>query len=463
VNDAKVLSDAARRRRTPVPWWSVLLMIVVFYPPAVRPFAWLTGQASWKMDLTETVAEGSAARQLQFTLLGLVAFAQLAFRREERSAPLRPNLLGWVAVVLAGLTAASLIWSDDPGLSVRRLVALGTLGLAALALRRMPGAVLLQLVFYTTLAGLTFGLAKEMAHGSFRPWDPTYRFSGTLSTPNVQGWNCALSFLAGLAIVHSRRRWKAALMLALPSACLLLTRSRTSIAALIGAALFYTFLSLLRQRRVVLVASLCLAATAGVSLIWIGQSSPMLENAVKRDRHDTGLATLQGRTDVWQDAFPYVHARPWLGYGYDVFWTPDRIEEFATNLGWRNQNGHSDYLDILLGLGYIGLCVFVCLLAMGIIRACRAAIESGSTTDLFFSALLVFCALHGLLETTLVGPSFLTLIYMTAIVRFGFSAKRSPESRPFVEATRKGSQGGRSAAYPPSHGGALGLKAAVLR
>ena len=89
-----------------------------------------------------------------------------------------------------------------------------------------------------------------------------------------------------------------------------------------------------------------------------------------------------------------------------------------------------------LGLGGIGLFIFVCILWVGIRRASRVAVESGNTADLFTATLLVFCALHGFLETTIVGPSFLTLLYMIAVVRLGFPAGAPSESGPPIENRR---------------------------
>jgi exopolysaccharide production protein ExoQ len=422
VTGGTAAAPVASRRPTKIRWWSVLLMIVVFYPPMLKPFAWLTGQAPWETSLTESVAEGSAMREVQITLLGLAAIGLLAFRRKDRSTPVAPNILGWLLAVFAVLVLTSILWSDEPMLSFRRIVALAMVGLAAFAYRRMPGEQLLRLVFFTTLAAVAFGLAREIARGTFQPWDPAYRFTGTLPHPNVQGWTCALAVLSGLSFVHGLRRWRLAVALLLPLACLLLTRSRTSLAAFLGAVLFYAFLSLLRTRPAALAASLFLAATAVVSVVWIQRTSLGVGHAMALGRQDSDLATLQGRTELWEEALVFVRARPWLGYGYDVFWSANRSDEFSTTLGWRIPNAHSNYLDMLLGLGGIGLVIFVCLLGAGIWLASKAAVKSGNIGDLFVAALLAFCAFHSFLETTLVGPCFLTFLYLTALVRLGFGA-----------------------------------------
>jgi O-antigen ligase len=413
-------APAASRRPTRIPWWSVLLMIVVFYPPVLKPFGWLTGQAPWDVSI-DRVTEGDAMREVLLTFLGLVAIGRLVFRRTGRSTRVAPNTLGWLLVVFAVLILASVLWSDEPALAFRRRVAFGMIWLAAFAYRRMPGEEFLRLVFFTTLAALAFGVAKEVAHGTFHPWDPSYRFLGTLPTPNVQGLNCALVCLSGLSLVHALRRWGPALAQLFPLVCLFLTRSRTSVAALIGAALFYAFLALLRRRPVALAASLSLAAMVVVSVAWLGLSSPVVGTALKLGREHADVETLQGRTLVWEEARAFVRARPWLGYGHDAFWSRTRMEEFTRAVDWPIANAHSNYLDVLLGLGGIGLFVFVCILGIGMSRASKLAVGSGNPADLFIAALLAFCAVHSFLETTLIGPCFLSFLYLTSLVRLGFS------------------------------------------
>jgi len=406
-----------------IPWWSVLLMIVVFYPPMLRPFALLGGPAPWERQYLDVVAEGNPMRQFQLILLGLAAVARLIFLVRRPAARIAINFLGVLAGIFAMLIAASTLWSESPALTMRRVVAFGLVGLAAFAYRTMSKEEFLRLIFFTTLAGLAFGLAKEGMKGTLQPWNADYRFTGTLTHPNVQAVNCALVFLSGLALVHElRRRWLA-VALTVPAAALFLTRSRTSLAALLGAVLFYELLALLRSRPVALVASLCLAISAGLSILWLEQVTPVLHDAVRMGRQESDLATLQGRTYVWEEAGQYIRERPWLGYGYDAFWTAERIEEFTKAVDWPVINAHSEYVEVLLGLGRIGLLVFLCLIGIGIIRASKIAVEVNHSADLFTAALLLFCALHGLLETLFVGASFLTFLFALAVLRLGFPAR----------------------------------------
>jgi exopolysaccharide production protein ExoQ len=293
--------------------------------------------------------------------------------------------------------------------------------LGAFACSRMSAEQILRLTFVTTLGYVAVGLATEGVLGTFRPWEPGYRFAGTLH-PNIQGMNCALVLLSGVSLAHASPRWRPALTVVLPLALilLLLTRSRTSLAALLLALLFYALLSPLRRRRLLLAASLCLAGSFFSFAGLVGQGSAALRETIQLGRVDSDPRTLTGRTEVWRECLTYARERPWLGYGYDGFWFPGRIEEVSEAVRWPITHGHSAYVEVLLGLGCIGLAAFVCILAMGMWRASRIALETRSTAELFAPALLVFCAVQGLLEPTIVTASFLTFFYLTILARLGF-------------------------------------------
>jgi O-antigen ligase len=201
--------------------------------------------------------------------------------------------------------------------------------------------------------------------------------------------------------------------------------------ALIGAAVFYLVLALGRARPVTLAAVLCVATTAVLAVLWVEQGSSVVSDAFKLGRVEAEFDTLQGRTLLWQEARTFVRARPWLGFGHDSFWSPARMEQFTAAVRWPIQNAHSNYLDVLLGLGGIGLVVFICILWMSIWRASRLAVQSGKCSEFFIASLLAFLALHGLLETTLIGPSFLTFLFMTVIARLGFPGELLGTKRRF--------------------------------
>ena len=64
-------------------------------------------------------------------------------------------------------------------------------------------------------------------------------------------------------------------------------------------------------------------------------------------------------------------------------------------IGWSPYASHSVYIDLLLGLGIIGLLAYVMIYCVALARAHRCFIGSGNAGYALISALLVFCLLNG--------------------------------------------------------------------
>ena len=58
-----------------------------------------------------------------------------------------------------------------------------------------------------------------------------------------------------------------------------------------------------------------------------------IEDIANLGRERQWIANLTGRTEIWHDLMPDIYARPWLGYGYESFWTPARLEKLRRQPG----------------------------------------------------------------------------------------------------------------------------------
>ncbi|MEO1543944.1 MAG: O-antigen ligase family protein, partial [Pseudomonadota bacterium] len=71
--------------------------------------------------------------------------------------------------------------------------------------------------------------------------------------------------------------------------------------------------------------------------------------------------TLTGRTLLWEFAFNTFANHPWLGVGYFAYWNSP--ETTATSLmiiaGIPLKSFHNNFLDVLVGVGLLGLIPFV--------------------------------------------------------------------------------------------------------
>jgi O-antigen ligase len=63
--------------------------------------------------------------------------------------------------------------------------------------------------------------------------------------------------------------------------------------------------------------------------------------------------TFTGRTWIWEAVIPEFKHMPWLGHGFQSFWTTEwRAMVFGMPYA------HNGYLDILLELGVVGLALY---------------------------------------------------------------------------------------------------------
>jgi O-antigen ligase len=147
---------------------------------------------------------------------------------------------------------------------------------------------------------------------------------------------------------------------------------------------------------------------------------PKLQSAVIAGRDSSTMDTFNGRTGIWDDVGYYIRQRPILGYGYGSFWTPAHLKEVSETEKWAVPDGHSAYLDYLLTLGSVSLALYILLLILGIMRAFCFYRSLRNSTFAFCAALLLFCALNGLLESAMVDPSVLMFLSMVVLARLAF-------------------------------------------
>ena len=84
--------------------------------------------------------------------------------------------------------------------------------------------------------------------------------------------------------------------------------------------------------------------------------------------------TMTQRTVIWAEVFPSIAKRPWQGYGYSAFWAGLNGESQHTVLatGWMEGQAQDGYLEVLLGLGAIGLVPLVWMFVRGFANAAKA-------------------------------------------------------------------------------------------
>ena len=230
---------------------------------------------------------------------------------------------------------------------------------------------------------------------------------GAFGTKNEFGRVVTIGVAAFLAL-PKQRRWAKAVAFAGGVLLGLLARSAGATGYLVGIALLFLWLPVLKwkpkQRKVAMVASavtLCLMAIA-VSLNW---SKATL--SVGREPH------LSGRTLLWRMSLASIQERPMLGYGYAAFWTresrPARL--IREESGWDTApHSHNGYIEIALGLGVVGLVAYAASLTSIARRGYVFWMSGEESYRKWPLAYLVLVSLYQLTESSIVSGDYLLWI-----------------------------------------------------
>jgi exopolysaccharide production protein ExoQ len=413
VNHATHLPVISASRVSQTPWLVfIFLTVALFYIYHDVSYA-RDGYNPSEDTLTASVGDGSPSRRV--ALISLVIFAVITLIRHRTEGRVQINgILGWILLGFLLLAVLSLIWAEDRVLTLTRVAGLAIFCIAAVAMvRRFSLGEIISWIVFASGSYVVVGVLLEVLFGNFHPLASGYRFAGTLH-PNTQGVNCGVLLLSGIAaadVEKQRRRlyWICAFV---GSAFLVLTASRTAFAAvLLALAVYLGVVSSIRTKMVMAYALAIIFCALG--LVLGNAFLPDLKSAVMLGRDDAGDASLNGRAAVWEEIGHYVRQRPILGYGYGGFWTPAHIGEISEEEKWGIPDSHSTYLDYLLTLGAVGLIAYMFILFAGIKRAFQFHKHSRNSAFAFCGALLVFCALDGLLES---GTGEASLLLFVSVI-----------------------------------------------
>ncbi len=311
---------------------------------------------------------GNAVRRVAFFLIaatGIVAGLGATGRYR-----IRPVML---ALLLAATIwpALSLAWTDDLALTLRRLIVfafcvVGGWGLS----RRLSPREYCAIAVCVCGVSLGLGVLAEIAQGTFRPWSGDtdsrgrcIRTPGTVSNDAVPGLvRSAQDGIAAAPCVDDgavdRRR----------------VRRVDQVAHLDGGVLLgLGTLAFLRSRYPALPVVAALFAGWGVAgLALVGHVLQIdfvseIKQVALMGRAEQA-ESLTGRLPIWTELSRYVDERFWLGWGYEAFWTPDRIDRVSTAVEWGVREAHSAYLETILSVGAIGLALLLALVTGGLLR-----------------------------------------------------------------------------------------------
>lgn len=393
---------------------------------------------SWNFGPDLGADQGEGNLRFQVVSLGIYLTAGLALLAHPGMAA---RLLGSNIPVVALLLLAvfSSFWSPYPDATFRRAfaLALATMFAVYLVIRFRPGELLELLGYALVVAALLsffFSLFTAWGHHHWGPHQGIWR--GTFGHKNELGRYMALGSLLFLVLIGQSRGLKRALWwigLAFSLVLLLASTSKTPLAVMLGLLVVWPLLKAMRAGRMALNVKLpviLIVGFGGLVLLLVNFLATGLE-AMGRDM------TLTGRTKLWELAVSAGFHHPWFGSGYRAFWTERGAREVYAHLGWNLEvgNGHNGYLDVWLELGFVGLGLFVAMLATAIRRIWRRLVISTDSVGTWYALLLGFLIVYSITEKVILQQSELvwtlfvaTLLYLTPR-RVAATAQAPPPAR----------------------------------
>lgn len=346
--------------------------------------------------------------------------------------------LTWPIWLVVGWCCLSVLWSDYPGITLRRSALLLMLTAISLAIVTGIGPTrrLLAIMVAVALGVILANLAATVLA-------PGYAFDvngirGIHSSKNSAGFVTLIATLIGVGWVVGAQKTRdfavGGVTVLLGLFFLAITQSKTSLGlAVLGVAMGLPMLVAWRASAALGFALLAAVLVAGVGGVFAAAAAGWGQAEV----FDllVGDPTFTGRTEIWAFAVDEAAFAPLLGVGYGAFWDVGALNDpvLRAPMGsWLSQvevgiinQAHSGYLDLWLQLGLPMAAVAVLAVALGLIKAFVLATDG--TTDpvkrgLFVTACLTLGVflIHNLMESSLfnrslmLGNFIVLLIFATA-------------------------------------------------
>jgi len=379
----------------------------------------------------------SRALWLGLLALGLLVIAWRAALAWLLARFLNPFLLGFVI-----LAVASVAWSIEPSLTLRRSVRVITIVVDSAAFvlvcwhpRRFQNVVrpVLTLVL---LASLGFGLL----------W-PSLAIHQEISAELLGAWRGlanhknSLGALACMGVIFWAHAWlsrevrpRTALAGgAIALTCLVLSRSSTSLMA--AGFVVLLLVMLLRSPAglrpyvpyIVGVAAMILVIYTLAIIHLIPGLGVLLSPVSALTGKDL---TFTGRTEIWAILSDHIRLNPYFGTGYGAYWRGPGVgspsDEFVRLQSFYPGSAHNGYLEIVNDLGWAGLVCLVAYIATYLWQALRLLATDRGQGALYLG-LLFQQALTNLSEThwfSVLSVDFVIMTLATTALARGFLEQR---------------------------------------
>jgi O-antigen ligase len=421
--------------------WLSTLMLVVMLTTLIVPSELWNGRVH---DLVENepslLYRALKSALIVLSILILIWRSALAGRLLRE---LNPFLLVSVALMLLSTT-----WSIEPGFTLKKasltcqiVLVCGAFVLVGWYPRQLQDVLRPTLTVFL-VASLIFG---ALSPGLGREFGTTMALQGAwrgvFAQKNSLGGGGALGALFWMHAWLAKETgfWRFAAAMGVCIACLIVSRSSTS---LFAAAFVILLLILLMKgpaakRRYVVPLALLFVSVLLLYSLAVLKIVPGLEFLLDPFVAISGKdMTFSGRAHIWDVVREHMKLHPLLGTGYGAYWIGPlpRSPSIDTMLPYSDYypgQAHNGYLDVINDMGYVGL---VCLLGYIVVylRQSLVLLRSEYTLAVLYLALLFYSLIENLTSADWFDPVALEFVVSILVV---FALARAAHDRR-LSATR---------------------------
>jgi O-antigen ligase len=369
----------------------------------------------------------SSVRYLVFGLglvVGMVAMRRYGILAEAVGSWMVPYTV-WASMSVA--------WSGNATLATVKVISLWSAIVVTAALRLRAGkstAVVVTFMWAATMVLLSAVLVALVSpeFGIMGALDRYARLGGEYIYPNTLGQYAGMLFVLLWYWPTAWRPWVLVTLRITSLLVLLLTQSRTSLAATLAALIIVKLLTVHVAMRLGAIALLALVSLGlvvgdvelGGTLGWFGRGSA-----------DEAFDMAIMRMDVWRDALERGAERPLVGHG---FATGSRLllssQRTRSGYEWQPLHTHNAFVETYLNLGAVGVVLLILMVGSVAVRLARLMRADGVVRQRATAAagLLTFVLVVGLSESSYAGELGQAFIGLLVCAVVGADARRDVSS-----------------------------------
>ncbi len=335
---------------------------------------------------------GMLGMQILWSFLYVITL-MLFFRHCAK--PVRTLFIVYPLIAVLGFAFVSVLWSQAPGLTLRRATALGlSLIFGVYLASRFSQKEQFRLLAWAFGVCIVFSFFFELL--GLNPSQGYPGWYGVFDIKNELGQAMVLSALVFLFWKKVEPQHKTLAQTGLLASVLLLALSRGMTAVVVFVVLMvllpYLRWTLRKSTRGVVGGITFLLGAGALSVFYMATHLEDVTAFLGKD------PDLTGRVPLWIVVTVMALQRPWLGYGFSAFWLPD--EAYTSRiwrlLTWSAPQAHNGILELWLELGLIGSALFFLVFAYYVTKALSFSRQNPGPAATWPIAFLIFIFLANL-------------------------------------------------------------------